>query len=275
MKRVSSRIFQSALSCAMLVAGAAGSIAQATEWRAVVGAESIDGASQALAFLPNEMWVQTGDTIRWSFPTHEKHTVTFLKPGQVRPAPFGPTWGVAVGCPGLTPDGSSFDGSACVTSDVVAVDDTQGPTAPAPSYSVTFPSTGNYKFVCLVHADMTGVVHVIPAYQTPAHSQSYYDSEAQQQTAVLLSTASRARNVAPLTESSAPRGIVVAAGVGAIVSTGAGSATASLMRFVRSTIMVHVGDTVEFRNLDPSINHTVTFGKEPLDPRPPTTTLAP
>ena len=31
----------------------------------------------------------------------------------------------------------------------------------APTYSVKFPSAGNFKFVCLVHADMTGVVHVL------------------------------------------------------------------------------------------------------------------
>jgi plastocyanin len=29
--------------------------------------------SQALAFLPNERWVRAGDSIRWTFPTHERH----------------------------------------------------------------------------------------------------------------------------------------------------------------------------------------------------------
>ena len=62
----------------------------------------------------------------------------------------------------------------------------------------------------------------------------------------------------------------IAAGVGEIVTTtGAGSQTISLMRFVRQTIVVRVGDTVEWTSLDPSINHTVTFGTEPADPRPP------
>jgi plastocyanin len=40
------------------------------------------------------------------------------------------------------------------------------------------------------------------------------------------------------------------------------------MRFLRETIVVRVGDTVEWTSLDPSINHTVTFGVEPADPRP-------
>ena len=53
-----------------------------------------------------------------------------------------------------------------------------------------------------------------------------------------------------------------------MTTTGAGSQTASLMRFVRGVIVVRVGDTVEWTSLDPSINHTVTFGTEPADQRP-------
>ncbi len=41
------------------------------------------------------------------------------------------------------------------------------------------------------------------------------------------------------------------------------------MRFLRDTIIVSRGDTVEWTSLDPSINHTVTFGVEPAGPRPP------
>lgn len=68
----------------------------------------------------------------------------------------------------------------------------------------------------------------------------------------------------------------VAAGIGVIMTTtAAGSQTASLMRFVHETIVVRVGDTVEWRNFDPSINHTVTFGAEPGDPRPPSANVTP
>jgi plastocyanin len=47
------------------------------------------------------------------------------------------------------------------------------------------------------------------------------------------------------------------------------------MRFLRGTIVVGVGDTVEWTSLDPSINHTVTFGVEPADPRPPSANVLP
>ena len=78
---------------AVLMAGAATRTAQAQDWQATAGGESPDRGRQALAFLPNELWVHTGDSIRWTFPTHERHTLTFLKPGQTRPPAFGPIFG--------------------------------------------------------------------------------------------------------------------------------------------------------------------------------------
>jgi len=140
-----------------------------------------------------------------------------------------------------------------------------------PSYSVTFPAAGNFKFVCLVHADMTGVVHVLDAAESLPHDQTFYDREARRDQDVILADASHLRKQ----ERSAPddadqeSGDGVAAGAGAVVTrTGAGTQTASLMRFLHDTIVVRVGDTVEWTSLDPSINHTVTFGTEPADPRP-------
>jgi plastocyanin len=47
------------------------------------------------------------------------------------------------------------------------------------------------------------------------------------------------------------------------------------MRFLRSTIVVRVGDTVVWTSLDPSINQTVTFGVEPSDPRQPSINVSP
>ena len=258
---------------AMLMAGVAATTAEGQDWQAIVGGESPGRERQALAFLPNELWVHTGDSIRWTFPTHERHTLTFLKPGQTRPPGFGPIFGVPIGCPGLTPDGSSFDGSACVTTGILRLDQN---TASAPTYSVHFPAAGNFKFVCLLHADMTGVVHVLNLSDLLPHDQDFYDRQAQTERVLLLADASRLRSRrTPGDEDGAQSGDV-AAGIGAIVTTtGAGSQTASLMRFLRDTIVVRVGDTVEWANLDASINHTVTFGAEPADPRPPSANVLP
>jgi plastocyanin len=60
------------------------------QWHATVGAQSADKGRQALAFLPNELWIHEGDSITWKFEAGEIHTVTFLATdpvSQVRP-PF-------------------------------------------------------------------------------------------------------------------------------------------------------------------------------------------
>ncbi|HEY3841154.1 MAG TPA: plastocyanin/azurin family copper-binding protein [Bryobacteraceae bacterium] len=258
------------------MAGVAITTAQAEEWQARAGAETPDRGSQALAFLPNEFWIHAGDSIHWMFPTHERHTITFLTPGEVRPAPFGSTFGVPIACPGagVTPDGSSFTGLSCVSSGVLLLPEDSGQDAIPPSYSVVFPVPGNFKFVCLVHADMTGVVHVRSLSDPLPHDQTFYDRQALAGQVQLLSDASRLQGSG--TPADGTNGNDVAAGVGEVLTTtGAGSQTASLMRFLRNTLVVRVGDTVEWTNLDPSINHTVSFGVEPLDPRPPSGNVMP
>ena len=139
-----------------LVLVAATEAVQAAEWRGIVGVQSSDKGRQGLAFLPNEFWIHVGDSITWAFPTDEIHTVSFLVAGQIRP-PF------QAGCPGTTPDGSSFTGAACVNS---------GTLVGGHTYSVSFPTAGNFKLVCLVHANMTAVVHVLQLSETLPHDRT-------------------------------------------------------------------------------------------------------
>jgi len=247
--------------------GAAASTARADEWQVKVGAEAPDMGPQALAFLPNELWIHAGDTVRFVFTTHERHTATFLKPGQVRPPNFGPVFGIEVGCPGSTPDGASFDGSSCVNSNILLLNETSGP-GPL-TYSVFFPSPGNFKMVCLVHPDMTGVVHVVDPTAALPHDHDFYEDEGKKVEGLLLADAAQLKGEINHGDDERWQSGPVAAGVGQVVTTtGAGSQTASLMRFVREIVVARVGDTVEWTSLDPSINHTVTFGTEPDDPRP-------
>jgi plastocyanin len=228
---------------------------RADTWQAVAGTQSKDLGRQGLAFLPNELWVHVGDSITWTFATDEVHTVTFLTPGQVRPAN-------QAGCPGvpggITPDPSPFDNSACVNSGR----QTSG------SYTVSFPATGNFKLVCLVHANMTGAIHVLNLSDTLPHDQAFYDERARNQGSDLLSDGARllVRGIAAAEEES---GNAVSAGIGEIVATGGGSNTMSVMRFLRGTTVVRVGDTVEWTNLDPVTPHTITFGAEPDNVNPP------
>ncbi len=233
---------------------------RADTWSAGVGAQSADKGKQALAFLANELWIHVGDSIRWTADTDELHTVTFLKTGQIRPPLFtNGNAGTFVGCPGTTSDGSSFDGSTCVSS---------APLTIGQGYSVHFPTAGNYKLVCLVHLRMTGAVHVLPTSQQLPHDQGFYDRQAAQDTAELLSDASglEGRGNAAAQQSSANG---VTAGIAAVTVTGGGSTDVSVMRFLGAAMVVRVGDTVEWTNRAPTVFHTITFGTEPVNAFPP------
>src|SRR5712671_5907728 len=187
MRRLVTSIRCSVVFCAVavvaaLIAPQAARVA-AAQVQATAGAESRNMGTQALAFLPNELWVHVNDSVTWTFPAVEIHTVTFLRqkttPQQVRPARPGVPGG---GCPGTTPDGSSVDGSNCVSSNELVSGQT---------YTVNFPSPGNFKLVCLVHVDMTGVVHVLNAAETLPHDQAFYDRQAKNDRATLLSDGAR------------------------------------------------------------------------------------
>ena len=223
------------------------SVAWATTWQALAGDESFDGAIQLEAFMPNEFWVHVGDSITWSFPAAEIHTATFLKSGQVRPTISG-------GCPGTTPDGSTFDGSACVHS---------GSLLDGQTYTVNFPTAGNFKVVCLVHPNMTGAVHVLEQSEALPYQQTFYDSQASTQRFGLLKDGAIQLGLVRNRAQQNP-GYQVNAGIGEIVGTGGGTQTVSVYRFTPEAIVVNVGDTVEWTNLDPVTMHTVTFGPRPL-----------
>lgn len=235
---------------------------QGQSWQATAGAQSNDQGTQALAFLPNEVWVHAGDSVTWTFATDEPHTVSFLKPGQVRPP-------LDAGCPGTTSSGSSFDGTICVNSGRVT---TKGET-----YTVTFPTPGNYRLVCLVHVNMTGIVHVLRASELLPHNQDFYKEQAARQAQALLTDVEVASSSTEVIhehsnseslDAHANTNKVVTGG-GEMVSTPGGFQSVSRMRFMQPTITIHAGETVEWFSDDVS-GHTITFGQEPPNPTPAT-----
>src|SRR6516162_7503354 len=59
-----------------------------TTWHVRVGAQSKDLGRQALAFLPNEIWIHEHDSITFQSGVDEPHTVTFMTPPKTRPVDF-------------------------------------------------------------------------------------------------------------------------------------------------------------------------------------------
>jgi plastocyanin len=214
------------------------------QWQLGLGAETADMGTQAFAYLPNEIWIHAGDNITWTSQTGEPHTVTLLKPGQIRPF-------FLVGCPGSSASGSPYDGSTCVNSGFLFKGNT---------FSVSFPSPGNFKFACLLHEDMTGTVHVLSLAEALPHDQGFYNTVGATETRNLLTDTDHV-------EASEPAlGNEVSAGIGEVVANGGGKQTRSILRFLHGSIVVHVGDTVELTDNDPITPHTVTFGPPAANP---------
>jgi plastocyanin len=231
---------------ALLIALIVPVLARADTWQLQVGAQSGDKAHQALAFLPNEIWIHAGDSVTWIFVADDLHTVTFLKPGQVRPS-------FQVGCPGTTPDGSPVNGANCVNSGVLVNGNT---------YSVTFPVTGNFKLVCLVHSMMTATIHVLDPSEPLPHDQAFYDQQAQRERDALFSDLMASSHTMAATNG-------VSSGSGKVIATGGGTSSASVMRFMEARKVIRVGETVEWVNDEAATNHTITFGPEPANLVPP------
>jgi len=242
----------------LLVLAAMRPVQAQQDWKATVAGQSADKSKQAVAFLPNEIWIHAGDSITWTFASGDIHTVTFLTVGQVYP--FDDTQG----CPPITPSGSPFDGSSCVSS---------APLVLGQTYQVIFPTAGNYEIVCLVHGQMFGAIHVLDPASPLPHSQAFYDKQAKEQLKALLADADLQQQNTEHQHSIAdmfyprvtPRTAAVTAGVGEIAATAGGQQSFSLVRFINGNVTIHVGDTVEWSNLDPEIGHTITFGAIPQD----------
>ena len=237
-------------------------------WTARLGAQSKQMGKQAIAFLPNEMWIHAGDSITWTSASGDIHTVSFFISGQ-------PYADFTVGCPGFSPSGVSFDGSSCVSGP---------PLIAGQSFTVKFPAPGNFRLICLVHTHMTGVIHVLAADATLPHDQAFYDKQAAEQQRSLLKDTDMEDDQGrdehhEMEDDTLSAHVIhgknsVAAGIGEMAATGAGFQSLSIVRFLHGKIEIHAGDTVEWTNRDPALPHTVTFGVEPANPGPPSSNVS-
>ncbi|MGN6744507.1 MAG: cupredoxin domain-containing protein [Amnibacterium sp.] len=221
----------------------------ATTWTVKVGNESQDHAIQGMAFLPKNIWIDQKDTIRWVANSAEIHTVAFLATGQ-KLTPFNPGDPKQTGRVG----GSWYDGHSYYNSGVLTT--MADPLFPGSftSYSLTFPKVGTYTYYCLVHGmAMVGTVHVRHQGAPYPYTQAQYDRYSGKQAWRILADGYRLWHE---TAEHATRYRVF---------EGADDGVAMVMRFIRPTVVVHVGQTVTFKNVGMAAPHTVTFGPEPAN----------
>jgi plastocyanin len=224
-------------------------------WTVHVGNESHDQAIQGMAFLPKNIYIDAHDTIHWVANSAEIHTVTFLATGQTigSTQPFDPTNPLEL----LKQGGRWYDGTSYYNSGVLSnVSDSGFPAGR--SYSLGFPKTGTFTYWCLVHGMvMKGTVHVRPAGTHYPYAQWQYDRQSAKVARAIL------RDGYDLWEDTADQA------TNHVVFEGNDNGVSMVMRFIRPTVYVHVGQTVKFMNVGMGAPHTVTFGPEPANLFPP------
>ncbi|NVM98780.1 plastocyanin [Arthrobacter sp. SDTb3-6] len=217
-------------------------------WTVLAGNESPDQAIQSMAFLPTDVYVDAGDTVTWQANSAEPHTVTFLPPGAPLMAfnPGDPTQLFPIG--GSTYDGASYYNSGILTN----VSDSGFPAVA--SYSLQFPTAGDFTYYCLVHgAMMKGTVHVAAAGTPYPYTQNDYNRQSRQQAQGILLDGRMLWNATAAQADSHH------------VYVGADDGVAMVMRYIQPTVRIHVGETVTFINSGMAAPHTVTFGTEPVN----------
>lgn len=240
----------SALAATPLASMAGASTAPVT-WQAGAGTATKDEGVQVNAFLPNDLTVDVGDTVNWTVGSGEFHTVTFLSGNPAPPLIVFTSTGPAFNPDAVAPSGGpTYDGTGISNSGLLF----QGQ-----QHSVTFAASGNYPFLCLIHGDMKGVLHVQPAGSPYPRTQAQLDVLARVTGNHLVAQGRnlKARALA-MTRSSSRTAIAV--GTGALITD---TATLSIMRFLPDKLVIHAGQTIEWQNLDPETPHTITFGAEP------------
>lgn len=210
----------------------------------VTGGSMSNEAVQALQYYPQATTIDAGDTIQWTFPSGEPHTVTLLGPVTTPPAPNTP----GARAPG---GGTTYDGSVYVNSGFQLL---------GKSYALTFPKPGTYTFICLIHQGMKGTI-VVQAAGTPYPIKpTAYSGPAMAMQMSDLSAGSAAVTQFPYVSG----GPHLVAGISPGLAAGV-PATPTVLRFLSgptldaTSVTINVGQTVTWTNQSNNEPHTVTI----------------
>ncbi len=221
-------------------------------WNVSAGSSSANEALQALLFYPSSITIDEGDTITWTSPAAEVHSVSIPIPGTTPPPASDPSAPNPVG-------GTTYDGTAYVSS---------GFFAGGAKYSMKFTKAGTYTYYSLPQGFVSGTVVVQPAGSAYPISQMKYNSIAAAGISADIAAAKASIATVPYT----PGSNKIAAGVS---PSGASPANSAVMRFMNGptevdnlNVSIPVGTTLTFTNLSNNVPHTVTFPAVGASPPP-------
>ena len=209
------------------------------------------------AFLPQDLTVQTGTTVNWSFTWFEPHMIV-LDNGLTPADLSGPE-------PPADTSPFDFDGvRKYVYSGTIF-----GQPVNPPTFAIKFEKAGNYNIECLIHPGMTGKVTVVDS--GTADTQATADTRAQSEyTAAItpLKAAATAKDAQPTKVTAQADGSKLYQVDMLDQVAGVGGTFNYIQQFFPAAVNITAGDSVEWSN--PTLNnvHTVTFNVDNsgLDP---------
>jgi plastocyanin len=215
-------------------------VSSGKSWSVQAGDERQKNALSALAFGPDTITIDEGDSITWTVEGND-HTITFLGSNAAPP-----------GDPTVPQGGNTFNGTNFVSSGILPAGST---------YTLTFTKAGTYPYFCALHdPEMNGVVVVQPAGTPYPRTQGYYLGVGTSELNAVLSDAMTAVREIPF----AVGGPTVAAGA-APGGPGAPPSQATVLRFLDgdrlnlTTVTIPLGGVVTWVNYSNNEPHTVTF----------------
>lgn len=199
-------------------------------------------------FLPGAVTINTGDTVHWSFPWKEPHTVTF---------------GTPVGDPTVTTSNvtnasATYDGTGYISSGLQGPEYPPGGPQSPTTFDVKFTKAGTYSYFCAIHPNMKGTVTVTDS-GTPS-KQADLDAAG---TSAYTDALTALKAVAAQASTRGASVTTAANGTKTYTLTVAGETqNGDVMQFFPPSVNLTAGDTIIWKN-DNHTPHTVTFPPPP------------
>lgn len=217
-------------------------------WWVIAGGVSRNEAIELVAFMPNRLTINVGDTVKWVVEGMAPHTITFLAGGPF-PGPADPP-------PPPTASGAQYSGSTPLSTDNLF---------PGSVFELTFTAPGEFPYLCLVHSlpnnqVQRAIIQVRPA-GSPRPDGAQHPRKLADEAKRELLRKGRRIGVAALVDA-LKRPTTVFVGVD-------DARQVTVNRFLPAVRIIRRGETITFqtRSADPALPsaapHTVTFGPKP------------
>jgi len=238
----------------------AGTAQAASTLNAGIGVGS--GTTAGNVYLPGDMTILVGDSVKWTTESDEPHSVTFGSgPAGVPP----PNWpaagftGTVAPPPATSALTGTYSGTGFLNTELLF----KGSSA-----TVTFTTAGTFPFICQIHPGMSGSVNVVASGATTTQADA--DAKAALTRSAILGAVDslEAATTAQVSETKRSDGTSLWNIFTNSIQTpgpqpGGGTGFLELLRFVPPSLQIGAGDTVKWTATGV---HTVTFPAAGQDP---------